>query len=459
MQDNKILIPLNRKSSGELVLGANALNTMESVQVLVEDNLVASSTTLARDNARVGKEEFPDAKPPVPILGLNLLAVCHPVSVPPPESSAVVNSDSINALNFETSTLEFINEPTKRSRSISTGEYIFVHKQSPNEVLELPRLSQTSDLQEQGSIILEHVVNLIQERSKVSDADVFGHFQASDLIIFSSGHGSITVIHAQNFRLRFLDSITAEARVSPCGLVATEGDTGNVSAIALGSEASESAPSTAKIEHTVTILEINFLTNDLELVVLELFERLLLVDVGNKTGSVDHAWAQEPTIKVITTVVMITDLFLILRAGVHKQLRNHAQQKVLEKTLCKLEIGPVVTVFKNFQAVSLEGNIALKIHFIENFHRNLSTTLVFHGILLLVELEIVLNTLSRELDFLILPRRIRGHDNPEPNQDRKIHDQGEKQKCLESTANLVLQVVGDAKQESKHEHVGPGVVP
>src|SRR5207237_802336 len=128
-------------------------------------------------------------------------------------------------------------------------------------------------------------------------------------------------------------------------------------------------------------------------------------------------------------------------------------------TLSKLEIGPVMTVFKNFQAVSLEGNIALKIHFVENLHRNLSATPVFHGIFLLVELEIVLDTLSRELDFLILPRRVGGHDNPESNQDRKIHDQGEKDKGLESAANLVLQVVWDTKQESKHECVGPGVIP
>lgn len=90
-RQNNTLIPPNRKSPRELVLGANAFNAVEGVQVLVENNLVASSTALARDDARVGEEEFPDAKPSASILGLNLLAVCHPVSVPPPESSTVVD--------------------------------------------------------------------------------------------------------------------------------------------------------------------------------------------------------------------------------------------------------------------------------------------------------------------------------------------------------------------------------
>ena len=90
-RQNKTLTPPDTKSPRELVLGGNALNTVESVQILVENNLVASSTTLARNDARVGKEEFPDAKPSASILGLNLLAVGHPVSVPPPECSAVVD--------------------------------------------------------------------------------------------------------------------------------------------------------------------------------------------------------------------------------------------------------------------------------------------------------------------------------------------------------------------------------
>jgi len=246
----------------------------------------------------------------------------------------MLTSDSIDALNFETSALKFINEPTKRGRSISTREDIFVHEKPPDKVLlkpmsvifehpkqenfyylKLPRLSQTSDLQEEDSIILEHVVDLTQEGSKVSDTNVFGHFQASNLIIPSSGDRGIAVIHAQNLRLRFLNSIAAEARVPPCGLVAAKSDTGNVGAIVPGSETSESAPSAAKVEHTITILEINFLANDLEFVVLELFERFLLVDVGNNTRSVDHAWAQEPAVEVITAIIMVTNLLFVYCLG------------------------------------------------------------------------------------------------------------------------------------------------
>lgn len=79
------------QSTVEGELGANALDAVEGVQVLVHDDLVAGATALARYNDGEGKEELPDAVPPVAILGTNLLFVALPVSVPPPESSTVVN--------------------------------------------------------------------------------------------------------------------------------------------------------------------------------------------------------------------------------------------------------------------------------------------------------------------------------------------------------------------------------
>lgn len=104
---------------------------------------------MAGDNGGVGQEEFPNLgeismkenikrwmgmaypEPSGAVFGLNLLTVCHPVSVPPPESSAVVDSNGIDALNLKTSSFKLIDEPTKRGRGIGTGEDIFVHEKTP----------------------------------------------------------------------------------------------------------------------------------------------------------------------------------------------------------------------------------------------------------------------------------------------------------------------------------------
>lgn len=42
------------------MVGRNTLDTVERVDVLVEDNLITSSRALAGDNGRIGQEEFPN---------------------------------------------------------------------------------------------------------------------------------------------------------------------------------------------------------------------------------------------------------------------------------------------------------------------------------------------------------------------------------------------------------------
>jgi hypothetical protein len=177
--------------------------------------------------------------------------------------------------------------------------------------LVLPALSQTSDLQEEGTVILEHVVDLLEEGAEVPDTDVLGHFETGDLVVLSGGNGSVAVVHAQDLRLRLWDTVATEAAVAPGSLVASESDTSDMSAKVLRSKAGERSPATSEIKHLVARLQVNLGTDDLELVVLKLLESLLLRDVGDDTGSVNHARAQEPTVEVITAVVVIADLLLI----------------------------------------------------------------------------------------------------------------------------------------------------
>lgn len=222
-----------------------------------------------------------------------------------------LTSNSVNALDLESSTLQRINEEAQRSRRIGTREDVFVHEQSPDEILILPRFPETSNLQEKDAIILEHVINLAQEGAEMANTDVLGHLQAGNLVVLSRRDGSVTVIGADNARLRLRDAITEETRVTPGGLVLSESDTGDMSAVVLGGKACEGSPSAAEIKHAVTLLEANLGAHDLEFVVLKLLERLFLMDVRDNTRSVNHAGAQEPGVEVVASIVMIADLLLV----------------------------------------------------------------------------------------------------------------------------------------------------
>lgn len=251
------------------------------------------------------------AEPALSVLGLDLVAVAHPVPVPAPEGSRVVHTNGVNSLDLEASALEAVHNETERSTGVSTGEDVFVHEKTPDQVLVLPGLAETSDLQEESTVVVEHVVNLSQERRQVADTDVLSHLETSDVLVSTLNTGSIAVVTAKNAALVLLNSSLAKTIVTPCGLVAAKSDTGNVSAVVGRGVLSKSSPAAAKIEDLVTGLNTNLLANNGQLVVLELLEGLLLVDITNNTGGVDHAWAKEPGVEVVTSVVVITDLLLI----------------------------------------------------------------------------------------------------------------------------------------------------
>lgn len=82
------------------VLSGDALDTVGGIDVLDECDLPAGSGSLTRDDGRVREEIFPDLRglagdmnngplytypePFASIFSLDLLSVCHPVSVPSP---------------------------------------------------------------------------------------------------------------------------------------------------------------------------------------------------------------------------------------------------------------------------------------------------------------------------------------------------------------------------------------
>lgn len=305
-------------------LGLNTIDSVGGVDVLDQSDLEASGRTLARYNGGGGKEVLPNAEPSLAVLGLDLLAVGEPVTVPPPEGSRVVNTDGVNVLDLETGALELVDNPSKRSGSVSAREDVLVHEKTPGQVLVLPSLTETGVLEEENTIVVKHVVNLLQEAGEMADTNVLRHLKTGDLLVTTHGNGNITVVHAENLALLLGNTGLAHAAVTPSGLVTAESDTSNVGAILLTGEAGKSTPATANVEHGIALVKTDLLTDHSKLVVLELLKSLLAVDVGDDTRSVDHTRTKEPAVEVITTVVVVTDLLLICGMSVKFQSSSSA---------------------------------------------------------------------------------------------------------------------------------------
>lgn len=115
------------------------------------------------------------SEPLLSILGLYLLAVAEPVAVPAPDSSRVVDTDSINSLELESSALELVDNEAKGSASVGAREDVLVHEKTPEQVLVLPSFTDTSNLQEEHAIIVQQVVDLREEGREVTHTDVLRH--------------------------------------------------------------------------------------------------------------------------------------------------------------------------------------------------------------------------------------------------------------------------------------------
>lgn len=87
----------SRKRTSDTKLSAVAVDTVHSVQVLLDHDLEASSAALAGSDNGPSKEEFPDSEPAGAVLGLDDVEVAEPVAVPAPEGGGVVDADGVDA--------------------------------------------------------------------------------------------------------------------------------------------------------------------------------------------------------------------------------------------------------------------------------------------------------------------------------------------------------------------------
>ena len=109
----------------------------------------------------------------------------------------------------------------------------------------------------------------------------------------------VTVVHAQDVAL-FLSDASSAKRIGSVGVALLgDGDTSDLCSVVETCKFSESAPATANVQQLVRRLEMQLRTHDRQLVVLQLLERLIIVDVGNHARSVDHMRKEEPAVEVI----------------------------------------------------------------------------------------------------------------------------------------------------------------
>ena len=122
----------------ETKLSGNVFGSVNSVEVLAEQELETTGTTLTSDNNRRSQKVFPDSEPFLAVLGNDLFAVAHPVAVPEPKSGRVVDTNVVERNDFKASTFKLVDDPANRSGSIGTRENVLVHEETPDQVFVLP---------------------------------------------------------------------------------------------------------------------------------------------------------------------------------------------------------------------------------------------------------------------------------------------------------------------------------
>lgn len=268
----------------------DTVDAVVCVEVFVKGDLEEGSASLPGDDGGPGEEEDPDAVPAVTIGSDNLVLVRDPVLVPVPDGGRVVNTEDVNVLDLKAVIFELTNDPVESAACIGTREDIFVHEQTPDEILVLPDGADTSDLEDEDTIVVEEIIDLTQELTIATDTDVFSHLERDNLVKGTWSILDITEVLAENASLGGVNTVGLDAGVSEGGLLAGEGNAGSVDTVVLGSKGDEGTPSASNVQETIAGLEAKFLADDGELVILELFEGFSLGEVGDDTTRVDHTW-------------------------------------------------------------------------------------------------------------------------------------------------------------------------
>lgn len=93
-----------------------------------------------------------------------------------------------------------------------------------------------------------------------------------------------------------------------------------------------------------------------------------------------------------------------LRPSVHNDLWCKLEEDKLEKADGESEASPVGSVFKDFQAVTIEFDVTIEVLVVESLHRNLRLSAIPQSIGLVLEGEVMLDWAPRQSNLLISAR-------------------------------------------------------
>ena len=89
----------------------------------------------------------------------------------------------------------------------------------------------------------------------------------------------------------------------------------------------------------------------------------------------------------------------------HDYFRHHTSKEEAKETNGEPEVGPIVSVFKSFQSISVKVDRSIKVHLMESFNWYLALAMVLQPVFLVVELKIMLDWTAGVSSFLIFSRR------------------------------------------------------
>lgn len=141
----------------------------------------------------------------------------------------------------------------------------------------------------------------------------------------------------------------------------------------------------------------------------------------------------------------------------HENLGDHAEEEELDETNGETEASPVMSVFHGLKAVTLEVNVAVKVHLMESLHGDLVVTTVLESIGVLLEIKVVLDRASRETSLVILAGADGRDDQPEGAKDGDVDNESNEDGSLDTKAKLPAQVVGNHGQGGDEGIVVEGV--
>lgn len=360
-------------------------------------------------------------------------------------------------LDLEARALERPDVIPQGCRSIGASEDVLVEEQAPDEILVLPGLSETRQLNIHGAVILEHVVALAEKGGELSNADVLAHFELRDLVVLLLG--GVPVVHAQNPALLLRNARVSQHVIAPGGAILGNGDAGNLCSVVYTGKLGQRAPARPNVQKGLALLELELLAHNGHLVVLELLQRLLTRRVRDDAAGVNHAGAEEPGIVIVSGVVVGADLLHVLVLGVEEHVGPKGEQNVLEQIPREAKLGPVVAVLEHVQDVALEISLAINVHFRKGLDGHFVGSAPLGLVGGILEGHVRLNGAARQLDMLIDARAKVGHVGPVGNQNGEKRENAKEDGRLEAAAHEAAQEVGHAHQEDSQNNVGEALAP